>query len=49
MKACSIIDCDKEPKTRGYCRKHYYEWLKTADRSIIKKRKPIKGSLKMVM
>lgn len=31
MKVCSVADCDREAKTRGWCRMHYGRWRATGD------------------
>lgn len=34
MKTCSVEDCDRPTKTRGWCKKHYARWLRHGNPNV---------------
>jgi hypothetical protein len=40
MKLCSVEDCDRESRARGWCLKHYQRWSKNGHPTIVPERKP---------
>ena len=36
-RTCSVEGCDREPRYRGWCTKHYMKWLRTGDATTIRR------------